>query len=223
MRHLALLLLAFATLAQAQPATPAPAGRDAAYERLRDQELFSKLLEQTGNDLKKRHYQAALKKAEAAEKLAPGNAEALNAQGAALVELKRYDEAAKALADAVAADPNSLPARYNQAEMLAMQKKYDDAAADFALLETQFGPQPLIKYKIFLCKLLAGDTDDAETALRRMRYPEDGAAWYFAHVADRLKAGQRGEAKRLLSAAEAIHGDETATYLETLQESGLLK
>lgn len=223
MRHLAPLLLAFATLAHAQPGSPAPAGRDAAYERLRDQELFSKLIEQAGDDLKKRHYQAALKKADAAEKLAPGNAEALNAQGAALVELKRYDEAAKALDAAVAADPNSLPPRYNQAEMLAMQKKYADAAAEFGRLETQFGILPLLKYKIFLCKLLAGDADDAADELRRMRYPEDGAAWYFAFIADRLKAGQRGEAKRLLTAAKAIHGDETATYLESLQESGLLK
>jgi predicted Zn-dependent protease len=223
MRHLALLLLAFATLARAQSASPAPADREAAYERLRDQELFSKLIEQAGDDLKKRHYQAALKKAETAKKLAPGNAEALNAQGAALVELKRYDEAAKALAAAVAADPNSLPPRYNQAEMLAMQKKYADAAAEFGLLETQFGPQPLLKYKIFLCKLLAGDTDDAAAELRGLRYPEDGAAWYFAHIADQLAAGQRSEAKRLLAAAKAIHGDETITYLESLQESGLLK
>lgn len=220
MRLRALLFLASAALASAQSSK---AGRDAAYERLRDEERVAHLVEQAADDLDKDHRESALKKAEAAVALAPGNSVALNAKGAALVELKRYDEASRVLAAAVANDPRNFPAQFNLAEILSLQKKYAEAGEQFASLKSRFGDLPVLKYKIFLCALLGGHDAEAQEALHRMRYPADGAAWYFAHIADDLKAGRRAEAKKLLAAAEAIHGDEISTYRETLEDIGLLK
>ena len=222
MRLRALLFLASAALTVARPAA-ALTGRDAAYERLRDEERVTKLVEQAADDINHHHYEAALKNADAAVALAPGNSAALNARGAALVELKRYDEASKVLSAAVANDPQNFPAQFNLAEILSLQKKYDEAATEFAALQSKFGNLPVLKYKIFLCALLGGHDAVAREALRDMRYPADGAAWYFAHIADDLKSGNRAEAKKLLAAAEAIHGDETVTYRETLEDIGLLK
>jgi len=222
MRLCVLFLLASSALAAAQSASTL-AGRDAAYERLRDEERVTKLVEQVSDDIGKRRLAAALKKAEAAVALTPGNSAALNAKGAVLVELKRYDEAAKVLAAAVANDPQNFPAQFNQAEILSLQKKYAEAGEQFAALKSHFGDLPVLKYKIFLCDLLGGREEDAREALRDLRYPSDGAAWYFAHIADDLKVGNRAEAKKLLAAAEAIHGDETFTYRETLEDIGLLK
>lgn len=222
MRLSALLFFASAALAVAQSAA-ALTGRDAAYERLRDEERVTKLVEQAADDIKKHHYDAALKKADAAVALAPGDSSVLNAKGAALVELKRYDEAAKVLAAAVANDPKNFPAQFNLAEILSLQKKYDEAATKFTALQSRFGDLPVLKYKIFLCALLGGHDAEAQEALRDMRYPADGAAWYFAHIADELKSGDRAGAKKLLAAAEAIHGDEIVTYRETLEDIGLLK
>jgi predicted Zn-dependent protease len=223
MRSRTIHFLVFAVLVTVRSSFAASAGRDAAYERLRDEERVTQLVEQVSDDIGKRRLDAALKKAEAAVALAPGNSTALNAKGAALVELKRYDEAAKVLAAAVANDPQNFPAQFNQAEILSLQKKYAEAATEFTSLKSHFGDMPVLKYKIFLCDLLGGREDEAREALRDLRYPTDGVAWYFAHIADDLKAGRRAEAKKLLAAAQAIHGDATVTYRETLEDIGLLK
>ncbi|MDD5198882.1 MAG: tetratricopeptide repeat protein [Terrimicrobiaceae bacterium] len=207
-------------------AAAAPAGavsRDEAFARLRDEARVAKLEEQSADDVKNHRYEVALKKAIEADALRPGNPIILNTKGAALTELGRYDEATKALEAAVAADPQAFQPQFNQGEMLSLQKKYSDAAVQFTVLLSRFGAIPIIKYKIYLCYVLTGQKNLASDALRTMRYPEDGAAWYFAHAVDRLQAGQRSEALRLLAAADAIHHEEAQTYRDTLRGTGLLK
>jgi Flp pilus assembly protein TadD len=216
-----LLLLVIASAAVAAPAT-AP-DREAAYERLHNEALASRLLEQSAADIQDRHYQAALDKITQAEKIRPADPEILNTKGATLVELHRFDEAAKLLDTAIAADPKAFAPQFNQAEMLALQKKYADAALQFTLLQSRFGSLPRLKYNIYLMNALAGRKDEATAALLGMRYPQDGIAWYYAQAADRLLSGHPAEAKKLLSAAKAIHADEITSYRETLTAAGLLK
>jgi len=215
------LFLAVASAVAANP--PTAADRAAAVERLSSDALVNRLLEQSTADIQARHYQAALDKATQAEKIRPADPAILNTKGASLVELHRFDEAAKALDAAVAADPKAFAPQFNQAEMLALQKKYADAALQFALLQSRFGSLPRIKYNLYLMNALAGRRDDALAALLLMRYPADGIAWYYAQAADCLLSGKRAEAKKLLTAAAAIHKDEDSTYRDSLVAAGLLK
>jgi len=213
--------LAMVSAVAANP--PTTSDRAAAVERLSKEALVNRLLEQSAADIQSRHYQAAFDKATQAEKLRPNDPVILNIKGAALVELRRFDEAAKALDAAVAADPKAFAPQFNQGEMLSLQKKYADAALQFALLQSRFGPIPRIKYNLYLTNALAGRKDDAIAALLLMRYPEDGIAWYYAQAADCLLSGKRTEANKLLTAAAAIHKDEDNTYRDTLVAAGLLK
>jgi Flp pilus assembly protein TadD len=213
--------LAVATAVAANP--PTAADRAAAFERLSKDALVERLLEQSAADIQSHHYQAALDKATQAEKIRPADPGILNTKGAALVELRRFDEAAKALDAAVAADPKAFAPQFNQGEMLSLQKKYADAALQFALLQSRFGPLPRIKYNVYLMNALAGRKEDAIAALLLMRYPEDGIAWYYAQAADCLLAGKPAEAKKLLATAAAIHREEVSAYRDTLVNAGLLK
>ena len=205
-------------------AFPLAAGtREDAYADLRNEAHATKLIDQASADIKAHRYEAALKKADEALALQPGNAIALNARGAALTELRRFPEAEKALDAAVAADPKSFPQQFNQGELLALQKKYSDATVQFDVLQGRFGPLPILKYKIYLCYALNNQPDRAAEALANLRFPQDGAAWYFAQAADRLMAGKKSEANRYISAAEAIDDENAQTYRDTLVDAGLLK
>lgn len=218
-RCLALLLLA-ATAAVAAP-TP-PADRDAAFERIQRDARASRLLDLAADDIKNKRLDAALAHALEAEKLRPNDAAVLNTKGAALTELRRFDDARVALEAALVADPNGFAPQYNLGEILALQKRYSDAAVHFTVLESRFGALPLLKYKIYLCHALGGNTERAAERLRQMRYPEDGAAWYFAQAVALAQAGKKREARELVAAAAAIHPKEVDTYRDTLRDSELL-
>ncbi len=218
------LLPYFLTLASALAAPPpGEADREAAFARLTAEARVTTLLDQSAADIKDRRYELALQRADAALALSPGNPIALNTRGAALTELGRYDEARRTLDEAIKASPDAFPPRFNQGEVIFLEKKYLEAAGHFADLETRIGPAPILKYKLYVCYALAGKTDLAAQMLGRMRYPEDGAAWYFAFAVDRLRSGRAADANELIRAAEAIHPKDSSTYRDTLVESGLLK
>jgi len=216
-----LFSLIFATSALAAD-VPGDKDRQAAFERLSNEALATKLIDQAAADIKVGHYEAALKKSEAAEAIRPNDPAILNTKGAALLELKRFSEAGKAFDVATELDPNAFAPQFNKGEMFTSQKKYSDAAVQFAVLRSRFGDLPLLKYEIYLCYALQGQKDLAEDALLAMRYPADGAAWYYAHAVDQIQSGNRKEGRRLISAAEAIHSDDLENYRDSLRDAGLL-
>lgn len=217
MRLCALILAAtaFAAFAETQ--------RDQNYDRLRDDSLASRLIEEVADDISMHRYEDALKKADTAAALRPGNAVALNARGAALSRLRRFGDAEAALKAAVTADPKAFPPRYNLAELLYLQGRYLDAIAELLSVQSSFGPLPLVKLDIFLCYALADRKQEAAASLAELRFPQDGAAWYYAQAADRLLAGKTAEARRLMKVADAIDKDDAQPYRETLVDFGLIK
>jgi tetratricopeptide (TPR) repeat protein len=217
MRLCVLILIGTAATAFPQNA------RDAAYDKLRNDVRATKLVEQVSEDLKAHRYEAALKKADEAATLRPGDSVTLNARGAALSRLRRFGEAETALKAAVTADPKAFPPQYNLAEMLYLQKNYLDAVSALTSLQNRFGAQPLIKYDIYVCSALGGLKEQTADALAAMRYPQDGAAWYYAQAVDRLLAGKKAEAKRLMKIADAIHQEDAQPYRDTLVDVGLIK
>ncbi len=197
--------------------------RQAAYRQLRDEARAASLIEKVSKDIDNEHYEAALAKAEEALKLNPNDPVTLNAHGAALTELGRYEEAAHSLDAAIAANPDAFPPLYNLSETLVLQKKYRDAAEQFRALQRRFGAMPILKYKLYFCYALDGQQDKAAAALKSLIHPMDGPAWYYGHALENLIAGNKAEARRLQAVAEAIHPKEVKTYRETLRSAGLLK
>jgi tetratricopeptide (TPR) repeat protein len=217
-------LLPFFLLAASAVAAPSDAAsRRAALDKLTREARVATLISLSADDIQNRRFAEALRRADEALKIEPGNAVALNTRGAALTELRRFDEASKALAQAAAAAPEAFAPRFNQGEILSLQKKYLEAAEHFTRLEERFGPMPILKYKLYLCYALAGKSDLASQRLADMRYPMDGPAWYFSHAVDLVQTGKPADAKKLVAAALAIHGNEANTYRDTLVENGILK
>lgn len=211
-------------VATAFAASPTPAERNAAFRQAQHGSEIDRQLDLAAKDIEADRFEAALARIVEVEKLRPNDAIVLNTKGAALVELRRFDEAKVALEAAAAADPESFAPRYNLGEILSLQKKHLEAAGHFTVLETRFGELPLLKFKVYVSYALADRIDRAAERLATLRFPDDGAAWYFAQAADRLLAGKKREAERLMATATAIHPDEeVAPYRDTLRDSGLLK
>jgi tetratricopeptide (TPR) repeat protein len=217
MRLSLVILASLAVLAHAKES------REAAVSTLQKEARAKVLVEGIADDIAARHYDRALKKADEALRLRPDDPVVLNARGAALSRLRRFDEAKAAFEICVKADPQSFPARYNLAEILALQKNHLDALGEFLALRSAFGASPLLKFNIYMCYAAAGRKEDAAAALDAMLYPLDGAAWYYAHAADRFRAGKPAEARRLMKIADAIHGDDAASYRDWLVDFELTK
>jgi tetratricopeptide (TPR) repeat protein len=213
---LACLLLS-AALAWADPP------RNAAYERVRSESELNLLLDQCAKFQKEHRYDQALKAADHAVSLAPKNPLALNAKGAVLTQMRRFEEARKIFDEAIAIDPDGLPPQFNEAEIFSMEKKYAEAAIAFHALTARFGSVPVLKFKVYLCYALAGEGDHAAEALAQINYPADGPAWYFAQAASQLLSHNNAEGRRLITTGSAIYPDEGDEYLESLHDSGLLK
>jgi Flp pilus assembly protein TadD len=218
MRLLVLILAATAAAAFAQASS-----RDADYDKLRNDALASRLVEEVEKDIKAHRYEEALKKADEAATLRPGDAVTLNARGAALSRLRRFKEAEAALKAAVTADPKAFPPQYNLAETFFLQGNYADALSELQKLQARFGNRALIKFDIFLCYAVSGRKQGADAALAGILYPHDGAAWYYAQAASHLLAGRKAEAKRLMKIADGIDWDDAQPYRDALVDFGLVK
>lgn len=171
---------------------------------------------------------------------AAGTADARATYAYALVLLKqrRYDDAAKPLAAAVAADPTHWGARQNQIRLLMLTKKYDAALVNLdqfseqiaEATEEQLSPQQRRETVAFLGRIIGflegpAERDVAATTRRRVqrriesrlaeqelaRYDEarDGVLARFAELAG---ASQRGREDAL--AAKERHRDEAQQGLE---------
>jgi hypothetical protein len=89
-------------------------------------------------------------------------------------------------------------------------------------MSTAYNGPPLLRFKVLLCEILAGDKDAARSSLRTFRFPTDGAAWYFAHAAMQASDGDKKGARKLADTAREIHGDTTSLFVETLRDSKLM-
>ncbi len=204
--------------------TPAiPASRQEAYQMVEAQSRLASNLSQVQKALEDRDYEHALALAEESLAIDPENTLARNARGAALVQLRRYDEASVEFERILAADPDFFQAHYNLGEILFLQEKYADAAIHYRLMSNRYGETTLLKFKLFLSYLLGGDAERAASVLATIRYTIDGPAWYYAHAANFLEAGEEGQARRLLTTAGALHATDGVLYQLTLRDAGLVK
>lgn len=191
------------------------------WQQMLKQAKIDNLLAAAAEDVKDRKFEKALANAEAALALAPNNPVALNTAGAALVQLRRFEEGRTILERAVEINADLFEPAFNLGEVYFLEGNYAEAAHQFRLLSYRFGSPPVLKFKMFLSYLLAGYPDSAKQVLREIRFPTDGPAWYYAHAAMAASDGNRGEARRLMRAANAIHGGDAAFFKQAIEDSGL--
>ncbi len=197
--------------------------RDEAFRKIQSEAIAQSILEEASADLEAKRYEEALAKLDAvpAEQIESDPA-LLNARGAVLVQLGRDDDARAVFSRVLQIDPNFFPARFNQGEVLFQEGKFDEAAAHFLGMTQQSGTNPLLKFKLFLSYLLAGNDLRANTTLRDIRFPLDGPAWYFAQAAEKLQSGDTAAGRKLAKTGRIIH-DDSSPYVESLQDAGLMK
>ncbi len=197
--------------------------RNEAFRKIQSDADARNVLEKAAEDLEAKRYEAALSRIEAVPpEIRDASSALLNARGAALVQLDRIDEASVVFTQALELDPTSFPARFNVGEVLFRQEKYAEAASHFRTIIDDTGPKPLLKFKLYLSLLLAGEESSAGFALRNIRFPLDGPAWYFAQAADQAKLGDADRARDLAAAGRKLHPDDSISYADSLEDAQLL-
>ncbi len=220
--HLLCALAATASL-DAQPVTAPSLTRNEAFAKIQAEASSREVLERASDELEAKRFEAALARIDAIPAdVRDSDPALLNARGAALVQLDRIDEASATFNQVLQIEPTFFPARFNVGEILFQQEKYAEAAAHFRAMMNDAGGNSLLKFKLYLSYLLAGEGSSADYALRNIRFPLDGPAWYFSRAALEASRGEKEKARDLAKSGTKLHADQANSYVESLEESGLL-
>ena len=177
------------------------------------------------------HAQADLKRAERAygardlegasqlldevDAIAPNQAVSLNLRGEILLDQGKIDEAEKALRDALAINPQLIPARYNLARVPLARKDYGTARKELeALLGAISGGkeaerEQLIRYQIFLTLLLEGREGAAQKAMDEFKMMDGSPALYYAQAAWAFQHGNARQGKNWVANASNMFSAES--------------
>lgn len=167
-------------------------------------------------------YDEALQILQEADKATPNDPFVLNFLGAVYSKKKDYPAALSWFQKSLAANPGFFPAQFNVGEISFLEKKYQEACDHFSRMLERDPKNELLLFKCFLCKLLLDQTDDAGKIMKRLKYPGDSPAWYYAQAAWEIKHGRRDKANDLLEAAKYVFDKHTELYTETLQDCGMI-
>jgi predicted Zn-dependent protease len=208
------ILLLAAFLAGAFPAASLAAPPDNSRE--------TKLLFQAAlADFDAKKYDDALVKLQTLEKKLPGDPFIQNLIGAAYTKKLDYATAQKYFDKALEMQPEFFPAKFNTGELIFLQRKYPEALKFFQQMQERDPQNELLQFKVFLCHLQLGNKEDAEKALKAVKYPGDTPAWYYSQAAWASKNGDNKKALEYVTGARYIFGPKTALFDETFEDLGI--
>lgn len=169
-------------------------------------------------------YDQALTAIDQAKAIFPRDPFAVNLRGAVLTKTKDYQGAREAFENALALDPTFFPARFNLGETYFLEGKPEEALKYFEALRENYRDNELLNFKLIVLFHATGRGEDAARLLKRMPYPGEGPAWYYAQAVSAAVAGNKAEAKKYRNTALSLLGEKKCElYEETIQESGLIK
>jgi tetratricopeptide (TPR) repeat protein len=175
-------------------------------------------------------YAEALKQLDAIDARQPDLAGAKNLRGIALMKLKEYGLAEKALQKARELDPNLWEARFNLAELSFLQKKWAAAREGFEKLAAEpdepgrKATNDLIQFKIFLTDLLGGREQEATAMRDRFELSVGNPLRYYARAAFAFREKDETSARVNLRAAEKSSSREShELFLESFYEVGWME
>lgn len=172
-------------------------------------------------DFDAKKYDDALKKLEQVDKAMPDDYFVQNLLGAAYTKKKDYAAAQKYFEKSLAKVPDFFPAQFNVGELLFLQRQYAESLDYFQKMLVKNPQNELLQFKVFLCLLQLGNTEDAAKALKGIKYPGDTPAWYYGQAAWESKNGNNKKALEYVTGAQYIFGPKTAIFDETFSDLGI--
>ena len=173
--------------------------------------------------------QEAFAKLVDAEAMAPDYAAVWNLKGAAYTKLRDFERAEKAFGKAVELDPTVFMSRFNLNEIYFVRGEFETANRAFAEMlasdeELPPGTEPLIEFKIVICKLMLDDEAGARDIMEKFDFLDDHPAYYFCNAAIHFSKDEEDEAKEWMESAEKIYDrNQINIYTDSLIEVGWLE
>lgn len=151
-----------------------------------------------------RDFETAIKQVDKADLLFQVTPVALNIRGAIAIEQKKYDEGRDFCLQALKADPNFYPARFNLCEIPFVQGKYKEARALLRNLLESFPKDDLVKFRIYLTFLLEKDDDAAQQHRDHVPFLSDSPVYYYTQAAWEFAHGNPTAAKGWLTRGNEV-------------------
>ena len=176
----------------------------------------------------KQRFYDALEKLEELDAMVPNLPDVYNMRGSIYLSpsLRDFAKADEMFVKAEALQPNSLPPRFNRAELLFVKHDWASAATGFEKLLADFPKTPmvvrhLVLFKLIVCAIKLDQTEAAETRLKEsFTFMDDTPAYYFANAALSFHKKNESEAKDWMLRANGIFKEaENSAYVDTLMEA----
>ncbi len=172
------------------------------------------------------NYELALQKLDQAESDTPGKIPTLEMRGDVYMKQREFSKAVETYRTLSKLYPEYEGAMYNYGEALFLSKEYPQAKQAFTqYLETKGNERnALVRYKVFLCDLMAGNTVGVEEQLRALQPTISHPLEYFCRAAYLYQQEKDLEAESLINSAFAIYQPAiNILFAQSLAELGFLK
>ena len=214
MRLLSVLLLLTSLSLRAQDA--------ASSDPLVAQQRLAAVLRQATENYDRGDYKGAVAMLDALQGAAAGDLSVLNLRAAALTKAGDYGQAARIFSGILEANPDYFPAAYNLAEVLFLSGDREGALEAFRTLRQRDPRNELLRFKVFLCQYALGRDEEAAKTVSAMQSAGSTPAWYYAQALLARREGDEGGARKNLSAARALYGEDGCRLFdESIAASGL--
>ncbi len=185
--------------------------------------IKSAAMRRAADAFNQKDFETVLKIAETRFREDPNDPEVINLRGAALSELRRFDEARPVFEEALRIKPDHFWARFNLIEMDFMSGKFPVARQGFEAMKPRGKAEDeLLDFKIVLTHLAENNTDAAQSVADTMPFPCESAAWYASRAALAFHMGDRSRAHEYLAESERVFpGALSGFLLQTLTDFGM--
>lgn len=160
-------------------------------------------------------FEAALATLDELDKSGTSRAQALDLRGSILLEQKKLDDALAAFRSAHETDRALFAPRLHIGDALLRQQKWEEARAayDVVMQETNILiSHEKLRFAALLTHLGAGDKAGAESALERITFPTETAAYYYAQAAWAFANGNKREGEKWMRTAADIFDERTTAW-----------
>lgn len=228
-------------MAVAQDA-PAPDAEKKPQQLTLNQKAFLNLPEERRNEFSKHLAEAdrlfrdkrifeTIDELEKASVIFQDSPELLNLRGSCSVEFRDFEKAMEAFRVAEKLSPEDSSIQFNIGEVLFVTKKWQQSLDVFEKVvkkltaKEQMPLSRLVEFKILLCKIKLGKSEEAEVLAEKYDYLDDSPYYYYAHAALAYKNKDMIKAEEWLAIGGRVFEDPNviSPWQDTLVEFGYIK
>jgi tetratricopeptide (TPR) repeat protein len=164
-----------------------------------------------------------------AEKIFSKSAELFNLLGSCYVEMRSFEKAKTCFEEALKINPRNVSIRFNVGEVQFVTKEWQAAHDLFqeilgAIPPSNMALSRLIEFKILLCKIKLGQSDEVTILAQKYDFLDDSPFYYYAQAALAHEADKKTEAEEWQARAGRIFRDPNiiAPWQDTFVEFGYI-